>query len=351
MSRRWKQALQDSLRQQRILNEPAALRLAQQDATPWFMGLLSGLAAWLAALLLIISLLFTFIDDSALGAALVGVLLLGLAVWLLRRSGAFASQLGLALSLVGQSLLVLAVSQLELWNSYPERPLAVVAALVAAGMAVIPASSVHRQACALVVMGSGAAFIGFNGLLALYGIVLAVLAVWIWLLRSRWAGRGLAGLWRALAGAATLAALVLPMLGHRRWAEGMAELIGPETGGWLVWLHPLSAGLLLLAVALYLLRGQPSEVRLSGLGVVLLLILPGIQAPGLLVAAALWLAVFHAADRLWCVLVGLGAALYLGDFYYSLHISLLLKSGLLVAGGALLLLLRWFLPWYWGRSR
>lgn len=350
MSREWKQALHESLRQQRILSEPAALRLAQQDAAPWFMDLLSGLAAWLAALLLIVSLLFTFIDDSPLGVALASVLLLGSAVWLLCRPGAFVSQLGLALSLVGQGMLVMSVSQLALWSSYPERPPAVVAALVAIGMLLVPASAVHRLACALIVMAGVAVFIGFNGLLALYGVLLATLATGIWLLRSRWAGNGLAGLWRAAAGAATVAALVLPMLGDRRWADRMIELVGAEIGLWWMWLHPVGAGLLLLAVTGYLLRGQRAEMRLSGLGAALLLIVPGFQAPGLLVAAALWLAVFHAADRLWCVVVGLGAALYLGDFYYSLHISLLQKSGLLVASGIVLLALRWFLSWRWGEA-
>lgn len=343
-----KQALSDSLRQQRIVSEAAALRLAQEDTSPWFIGLLSGLAAWLAALLLTVSLLFTFIEDSPLGAALGGILLLGLAIWLLQRPGAFTQQLGLALSLVGQGLLVLAVSQLALLSSDPERPSAVVAALVAAGMLAVPASAVHRLACALIALAAGAVFIGLNGLLALYGVVLAALAIWIWLLRSRWAGGARAGLWRALAGAATLAALILPMLGHRRWAPGMLELVG-ESGRWLGWLSPVGGGLLLLAVTWYLLREQRPGIRASALGAALLLTLPGIQAPGLLIAAALWLAAFHAVERLWCVLVGLGAVLYLGDFYYSLHISLLHKSGLLVVSGVLLLLLRWLLSRQWGK--
>lgn len=120
MSELWKRTLQDELRQRRILDESALQRLQQQVGAPWFMTLLSGLAAWLAAVLLIGSTLFTIIDDSALAGAFTGALLLGLAVWLLRQTGVFVSQLGLALSLVGQGLLVLAVEQLNLWNAHSQ---------------------------------------------------------------------------------------------------------------------------------------------------------------------------------------------------------------------------------------
>lgn len=338
MNRAWKQALLDGLRQQRILGEPAAQRLQQQDAVPWFMGLLSGGAAWLAALLLTVSMLL-MLDGSPLAAGIVGVVVLGVAVGLLRRPGVFVSQFGLALSLVGQGMLVLAISQLDLWSAHQERPSAAVAALVAIGMLWVPAAGVHRLACALIALSAGAVFIGFNGLLAIYGVSLAAVAAWLWLARSRWAGSDRAGLWRALAEATSLMALIVPMLGGWHWASPVDREVGL---GW-AWLYPLGAGVLLLCVVCYLLRGQSLKVRLGAVVAALLLTLPGTQAPGLLVAAVLWLAVFHASDRLWCVLMGGGAALYLGNFYYSLHISLLQKSIWLVVGGALLLMLRWCL--------
>ena len=343
MSGSWKQTLQDELRQRRILDEAAVQRLKQQAAAPWFMTLLSGLAAWLAAVLLIGSTLFTLIDDSALAAALAGVILLGLAVWLLPRSGVFVSQLGLALSLVGQGLLVLAVSQLDIWSAHAERPPALMAAMVAGALLLVPAPAGHRLACALIAMGAGVICIGFSVLLAPYGLLLASLAGWLWLQRSRWVDSQRAGLWRALAGGATLAGLVLPIIAHQRWVDSMDSLFGPSAASLLDWLYPLGAGVLLLCVTLYLMRGQGAGLRLGACVAALLLAALGIQAPGLLVAAALWLAVFHACERFWCVLVGLGAALYLGDFYYSLHINLLQKSLLLLASGALLLVLRWIL--------
>lgn len=343
MSTAWKQALLHELGQQRILDEAATAHLQQQAAAPWFVALLSGLAAWLAALLLIGSTLFTIIDESPVAAAITGVILLGLAIWLLRQTGVFVNQLGLALSMVGQGMLVLAVSQLDLLSTYAGRPPAVMAGLVAAVMLWVPAMPVHRLVCTLIGIAAGAVFIDFNALLTLYGLLLAALAVWLWLRRHHWAGSKQVGLWRALAGGTTLAGLVLPVMDSQRWGKSMLEMFGDAAPTLLSWAYPAGAGALFLCTALYLLKNARPVVRLSSGAAALVLVALCAQAPGLLVAAALWLAVFHACERFWCVLVGMGAALYLGDFYYSLHITLLQKSLLLIASGVLLLALRWLL--------
>src|SRR5690606_10233938 len=54
-------ALADDLRQPRIMDEAAVNRLLQRERSPWYVVLLSGLAAWLAALLLLGGTLFTLI--------------------------------------------------------------------------------------------------------------------------------------------------------------------------------------------------------------------------------------------------------------------------------------------------
>src|SRR5690606_41590898 len=73
----------------------------------------------------------------------------------------------------------------------------------------------------------------------------------------------------------------------------------------------------------------------------------GWASPGLMVTGALWLALFRACARLWCALVGLVVTLYLGDLYYSLHLSLLHKSMVLMLSGVVLLLLRWLVLRFW----
>ena len=345
MSMAWRQALVAELRQRQVLDPPALERLRGDSAAPWYMTLLSGLAAWLAALLLLGSTLVTIIDDSALASAVAGGVLLALAVWLLRRPGVFAAQLGLALSLLGQGLLVFALVQLEPWNAIGHRLPALGALLVAGGMLLPGATAAHRLVCALIVLFSLALLIGLNPWLPLYGLSLAALGVWLWLRRTGWAGSGWASLYRALACASTLAGLVLAILGHGRLLE-----LFPSQPGLVLWpwIYPAGAGALLLLTANWLLRRQSPGMRLGVTVAVLLLVALGAQAPGLLIGAALWLAVFHASDRFWCVLVGIGTTLYLSELYYSLHITLLHKSLLLVATGLLLLVLRWLLLRQWG---
>ncbi|PRB81920.1 DUF4401 domain-containing protein [Pseudomonas sp. MYb185] len=347
MSRAWQQGLIEALQQRQILDPPAVERVRDEHAAPWYMALLSGLAAWLAALLLLGSSLITIIDDSAPASAISGGLLLALAIWLLRRPGVFAAQLGLALSLVGQGLLVFALVQLEPWAAAGQRLPALGALLVAAGMLLPPAHGAHRLVCALIAMFSLAVLIGANALLSLYGLLLAALGICLWLQRSGWAGKR-AALYRAIAGAATVMALVLAILGHGRWGDLLGLLLNDRTVQLLTWLYPVGAGLLLLATVSWLVRGEKPAFRLGCAAAVVIVVALCAQAPGLLVGAALWLAVFQASDRFWCVLVGIGTTLYLGDLYYSLHITLLHKSMLLVATGLVLLLLRWLLLRQWG---
>lgn len=347
MSRTWKQELLAHLHQQRLIDQADALYLARHDRAPWFVVLLAGLAAWLAALLLIGGALAAFLGDSPAAAAVAGVLLLASAIWLLGRPGVFAGQLGLALSLAGQGMLVVAVGQLDLLQPWSHRPPALMAMVVAGGLLWVPAPGSHRLICALIALTAGAAVVGLNPLLAGYGLMLAVAAVWIWLQRRRWAGSGLASLCRALGGAVTLLALLMPIMAHRYWMD-VAGLMDGERTGWLLrWLYPLGAGALLLGVVLYLTRRLQLSERLGAVIAVVASGALGLQAPGLLVAAALWLVLFHACERFWAVLAGVAGLLYLGDFYYSLHINLLHKSLLLVLSGVLLLALREYLLRHW----
>src|SRR5690606_31147107 len=105
MRESWKQALLENLRQRGIVDEAAAAAVMQQSRAPWFVHLFAGRAAWLAALMLILGSAVALEQDSRFGATLIGPMLLGLAVWLLRQPGIFLAQMGLARSLVGQGML------------------------------------------------------------------------------------------------------------------------------------------------------------------------------------------------------------------------------------------------------
>ncbi|WP_285259449.1 DUF4401 domain-containing protein [Halopseudomonas bauzanensis] len=340
MNRTWQQAMLDELQQRGILAQDERARLQATQAAPWYMTALSGFAAWFAALMLLAAWMMS-LGGEPLPHLIGGGILLLAAIGLLRGSGAFVKQLGLAFSMLGQALLVFFIAELEPPSLASLQLPALLALVVAIGMLLVRAGSAHRFLCALVAMLGLVLLVESHFLLSIHAIVLAALAVWLWLRRARWAGSPQAPLMRAAAGAATLMALVLgivgqPSMGGLRWFLAPE----PDAGGWITWLYPLGAALVLLATLTCLTRGVQGPVRLACLGGALILAVLGSPAPGLLIAAALWLAVFQACDRLWCVLVGVGVAFYLGDLYYSLHITLLVKSTLLAASGLVLLLLR-----------
>jgi hypothetical protein len=105
----------------RLAIDPAAARAAldrsrHDDEPPWYVQLVLGLGAWITALAgLAFSAMFFIevlgIEDPGLGVSLLGVLLFGLAYWLLwrRRPGEFVSQLLIATALCGAGLGVVGI--------------------------------------------------------------------------------------------------------------------------------------------------------------------------------------------------------------------------------------------------
>ncbi|MEJ6656041.1 MAG: DUF4401 domain-containing protein [Pseudomonas sp.] len=339
MNTPWKQALLNELLQQQVIQSDGYAALQLEEGAPWYVMLLSAIAAWFAAMMLL-GAWITMTDASPLPSLFAGAILLLSAIRLLRGSGAFVVQLGLALSLLGQAMLVFVIIELDLHTGANERIPALLALVLSGGMLMARAGSAHRFFCALIAMVSLAVLVGNNPLLAVYGVLLAALAVCLWLGRARWAATRRAAVLRAVSGAATLLALALGVFGqpYAHAASWFGSVAADAVH--LRWLYPAGAAVLLLATLVWLMRGVQQSIRLGALAGILILIALCVQTPGLLIGAALWLAVFHACDRLWCVLVGAGVALYLGDLYYSLHITLLAKSMLLAASGLLLLVLR-----------
>lgn len=340
----WQQQLLENLQQRGVLSGVERQQLTARPATPWYMVLLTALAAWLAAVLVVSATLFLFSRAEPGMLALCGVLTLSVALWLLRRSGEFAAQLVLACSLIGQALLVFAVLAMSDWSGDSWR----MAAWVGGGLATLlllpRAHYAHQLLCALLMMGNGALLAATGPWLGLYGITLAALAVVLWLHRGHWVNTRVPGTLRALASAATMVALMLGWVIH---AQMLDMLDSHSQVKQLSWLYPAGAGALLLCTGLWLVRHMRALVRAGYLVAMLVTIALCAQMPGLLVGAALWLAVFHACDRHWSIVVGIGTSGYLGALYYSLHITLLNKSLLLLATGLALLLLRWLLLRLW----
>jgi hypothetical protein len=341
-----------------------ALGETAEEATPWYVRAAAGIGAWVATALLVGFLASAVADPDENAALVLGLALVAGAVYLRRRATAeFARQLALAASFAGQVLILLRVANAT--DSGVVTGL-VALALSAALVPLVP-DAVHRFMSAVV--GSVATVVvavelrlGWGvdapglapsspGLdLAVRGADVAVLALvafaaWVWRGGSRTRGRDLAemlepvgyGTVVALLGLLLLDAFIGPSLGFvaggramSRWQLGAATTVGVTAA--------LCA--LVLAVAREGGRRASGEATVVALASAALLGAVTLPTPGIVAAVA---ALALGFDRRRPVLVGL-AVLFLVAFaalhYHSLRLTLLEKSGVLVASGLLLLAAR-----------
>lgn len=348
MNRSEWQGLLERAEQAGGLDQARRERLLDAVDAPWWLSVLLGLAAWVASLFLIGSLIgpWVLLVDGPLGMGLAAVLMLGFGLWLFARSGVFREQMALAFALAGQGLLVHVLA--DNWGSGDSfRSAAMVCLPVSAALLWAPGSLLYRRICGLLALGSVAALLGAGPALAFYGLLLAAAATASWLLRSRWSSGAQALRLRALTDAATLLALLFAVYGQQGLLGSLGRTFSVMVTSPVAWLLiQVGAGLLLLSTLLWLLRHQPLKVRCVVLLVAGVMVLLSHQAPGLLISCALGLAVFQASSRVWSWLVPVFAILYLGELYYSLHLTLLHKSLLLVVSGLLLLGLRQIWLWH-----
>lgn len=337
-------AVVDALATRGIVGAGQQAQLGAHDATPWWLMVLQTLAAWIASLLILSSFMLpaAIFGDSPLARALAGAVLCGAAIGLFRRDRLFTGQMALAFSLAGQALLVSAAVG-DGWAAVFDggRLWAMVGMAVAAAMMLPRSTLLHRTVCGLLVMVDAGFAIGRGPTLEGYGVLLAATAAMLWLSRLRWAAGPQAGLVAAIARAAVLAALALPAA--LTLANGAAWGPLPAAAGefgWRASLLSIGVALVFVAVGGWLLRAAAPRTRSLSIAAGLLLALASQPAPGLIVAAALFLACFHAAHRLLAAAAVAAAVLYLGEYYYRLETTLMMKSALLAASGLVLLGLR-----------
>ncbi|HET9637643.1 MAG TPA: DUF4401 domain-containing protein [Allosphingosinicella sp.] len=310
-------------------------------ASPWFVRVMLGIAGWIGALFLIafVGAAFAFIMDDARFAALAGAACCAAAFALFRGfdGNDFAEQFGLAVSLVGQILIVIGLAEFL----RPEDPaLYFAVAAVEAGLALAVPNFLHR-----VLATSGAAIavaLGVNQL-ALHGLAAPLLSLglaFVWLEPKRWAVDG--RIWRPIGYGLVLALLLVEtfrlfgaewlLFGRRDQTPSWFSLYGPLLGRGLT-----AAALIWVATVLALREGAGSRISAFAVGGAILLALLSLTAPGLASALLILLLGFAAGNR---ILIALGILSLLGfvaHFYYSLHATLLEKSGILALTGVVLL--------------
>lgn len=316
-----------------LLDPESVSRLAaighegERDAAPWFVRVLVGIGAWIAAAFLVLFLFALNLVDADSTAVFTGVVLLGLSFWMRRSSRSdFLHQLALALWLVGQILTVFGVGSLT-----DSVPAAAAASLLAQGATILrfPDAVARFLATGFAVASLAAllveAEIPFSIDLAL--LAAALPAGYLW--------------WRRPAALASPYAEAVGPVGYGLVVSAFLLLLTTfgdpfERGGvGLVAASGLTAGV--LAIALALMSPRP---RIAVLGGILILGAATVSAPGVMAGVGALLLAFRAGDRVLMGMAWVFLAVFLTGYYYDLEITLLEKSGLLAASGAVLLALR-----------
>lgn len=310
---------------------------------PWYLTVLTGIAAWIAALFA-----FVFVIDgfdrmwsqpwrAFAAGAVCAVAALGLLRW--ARGRVFVEQLGVAISLAAQLLMGLGLTEGIKRGFHVDAQWLAVAAI--ALLLYVPGRQpLHRFLCGGIFAAGllAACTADVPAMRPFAAPLLAWLTLWAW--------------WRSEA-----RDRVAPALSPLTWALGLVALIAAEfveldgwrlesLGDWAVRLPPLGDAAmvpLLPVCVLWLSRrqpGMPARSRTVSIGLSLAMALLWWRTPGVSVGAMLALVGFglHRPVLLVVGLCGIGG--YLLRYYFQLDTTLLEKSGWLLAAGLVLLLAR-----------
>ena len=309
--------------------------------SPWFVRLMLGIAGWIGALFLLgfFAAALTSVVDNAASAMISGTACCAGAYALFRTFAGqdLAEQFALAISLAGQALLVIGLAQ---FFGPEQAMLCVAVALVEAVLVLVVPVFLHRL---LASCGTAVALALAVNQLSLHGLaaplLCAALAA-IWLPPARWAVG--ARLWRPIGYGLVFALLSVETLR----LFGAEALFGRAADiGWMARYGPLigrgltGAVLVWAAVTLTLREGLSPASRpfLFAVGGAVLAATFCLPAPGLGSALLILLLGFAAGNRLLKASGVLGLLGFTAHFYYSLHATLLTKSGFLAATGLCLL--------------
>ena len=333
----------DRLQEQGLVDEPAVKRIAEHlsreqaaPATPWYIKALIGTGAWVAAgffiAFLLSAKLISIRDDELLlfwGFAFIG----GATVIRRLTRHVFHVQLALALSVAGHIMALGGISDFRarhLWKAV------LAALLLCAALYPLYKDSIHRFLSTLAAVVLICAWLLAEGMHHGLHVLVFLEALGIgYLFTSRRVPAAMRPMAYALAVSlpVTLGLMLMPWMKVRTpWWPSSAILALA-----LVWLYGRLAG------GLDQLRREPMVVAIC-----VTLLLGIVSTPGVL--AAVWLLVLGYAlgDR---ILLGVGFVFlpaFIVMYYYDLDVSLLAKSGILGATGAVLLGARWYLstrPW------
>ena len=340
-----------------------ALEGAVDTSPPWFARVIAGVGAWVATAFLIGFLVITKIVDEKTSAIIVGALLVVAAAYVRRMADAeeeFKRQLAFAASLAGQVLVIVGVTS--------ETESAALAGLVALLMSVVLIPLVPDQAHRFMsgLIGSIAAFATMADLhlawtlggarpfgpVVVRGSDFAALAIvaaaaYIWRISLRDRSRGAAEMLEPV-GYGIIAAMFAVLLFSSIFAVADDLVRGTRSTRANAWhLGPLTTvGITTALIALERAtfaeqRVKPQiEAIVMAVAATALLGVVTLSTPGIMAAIAVLTLGFDRRNR---ILIGLATVFlvkFASFYYYSLRMTLLEKSVVLVASGLLLLAAR-----------
>jgi hypothetical protein len=318
-----------------IANGPLAPDAA--DRSPWYVRAMLGIAAWLAAVFLFVSLGIGLsgLLHYATAAIAIGAGVCGAAIVLLRLASGnvFVVQLAVAASLAGQALVAFGLLDHD-W--YAAGPWLAVAAFEVVLIALAP-DYLHRVLSTLAAALAMRMVLGAIGWETLFPALLAAIFVATQGNELRLLTRG--ALWTPVATGLVLGLLfVVPLgvvsngvLGVR--SEGRFAGVPP-------WLGTAALAVVFVAAIARLLQearvAWTSFSAMCALLAGLAVVLAAWPIPGVIVALLVLLLAFAAGQRVLMGLAILALLFVLGHYYYSLQSTLLAKAAALFATGVLL---------------
>jgi hypothetical protein len=322
----------------------AARALDEHDESPWFVRVMIGFGAWIASLCFLAFLAIARLLDSKGSAVAVGaVLVTTTAILRLRASGAFASQLAMAGSLAGQGLVIFGTAELLRASTATAAAFALAFEIV---LVVLHVDRVHRFLSTTFAVIALAVWLRALELPAAWDVAVAVIAACVFV--AWWREPALAGgrfgdvhepVAVGLSSALLGMALVVPVERVGRDASS-----GETTFSLGAVLVAVSGAALLLGT-LAIVRGNKQDR--AGIGAAAAIVVASAitwRVPGIGLAAMVAALAFHRRRPAVVALAAAFLAVFLGVYYYELRMTLLAKSGVLVASGAVVLAARLLVP-------
>lgn len=358
------QTLWQQLQQQGLVKgvEP----IVDNGDAPWYVRTMLAIAGWFGALFLL-GAVFSVIGlwlESALTAGVLGLVscLMAVLIYRMAKLNDFMAQFAFAVSLVGQSLLVFSIlSELDVFeggDSLAERfhVLSIITVLLQTLLFFFISNYLHRMWSALLVTVSLMYLMNLYGLYPFTLSILLAAGIALWLQEFKWVTLGNKLTTPAYALVFVSLFLLCCETFYGSQSYFLRDIFGVKEVSPMMseTVFPLSLGGVLVGLVLVLLkRSGTSWFTGVGFAAILFSVLVaglGLYVPGVTVGIVLVLMGFAHSNR---VLIGSGLVtlvVFVFQFYYQLDLTLLSKSGLLVASGFGLWLIRYVMLYCWPKG-